>query len=68
MFVDHLFENHVVSFNRKEAYIVVVEKIAKLEENMLPIKYFIYMIQRMKNLLVYRQLINNGLRCYGRDG
>ena len=43
---------------------MVIEKEATLIENMLPIKHYIYMMQRLKNLQVYRKLISNSINCY----
>ena len=43
----------------------MIEKTCKLDENMLPIKYFIYINQRLKNLQRYRELQKINVSCYG---
>ena len=66
VFVENLFNDDVVSTHGKiTAYLIMIEKKVKIDECLLPIKYFIYTYQRLQNLLTYRQIINNGLTCYG---
>ena len=65
LFTQNLFNKEVEQFSKMKAYVVVCERKKKLEETLLPIKLFIYTMQRLKNLQVYRQLLNNGLTCYG---
>ena len=65
-FVENLFDTSILEHDKhKHVYLLVCERKQKLEETLLPIKHFIYTKQRLKNLLIYRQLINNGLKCYG---
>ena len=65
-FIEQLFDNDTLeSYAFKKIYLVAIEKICKLEENMLPIKHFIYINQRLKNLQRYRQLKNINVKCYG---
>ena len=52
-------------FSNKKIYLLVCERKKLLDETLLPINHFIYTNQRLKNLLLYRQIINNGLRCFG---
>ena len=64
-FVEDLFDTNVLAnFKIKEIFLVVIEKHVKLVENMLPIKHHIYMNQRLKNLLLYRKLNENNIKCY----
>ena len=65
MFVKILFTNDVVSHGKITAYLIMIEKKLKIDECVLPIKFFIYTYQRLCNLLTYRQIINNGLRVFG---
>ena len=65
MFVRNLFNKNVEKSTKIKAYLVVCERKKKLEETLLPIKLFIYTMQRLKNLQVYRKLVDNSLTCYG---
>ena len=51
VFLEHLFdESFKGAFAPKKMYLVVIEKECKLEENMLPIKHFIYVNQQLKKI------------------
>ena len=66
IFVEHLFDSNFVSeLSFKMMYLVAIEKECKLDENMLPVKHFIYVNQRLKNLQLYRTLIKNDIKPYG---
>ena len=66
IFVEHFFDKSFISaFAYKRMYLVTIEKKCRLDENLLPIKHFIYVNQRLKNLRLYRHLVNNGIKPYG---
>ena len=61
-FIEKLFDNTVIAqYQRRKLYLLVCENKFKLEETLLPIKYFIYGYQRLKNLKLCRMLKKNGL-------
>ena len=66
IFVEHFFDKNFKSaFAFKKMHLVTIEKKCQLEENLLPIKHFIYVNQRLKNLKLYRQLVKDGIKPYG---
>ena len=61
-FIEKLFDNTVIAqYQRKNLYLIACEKKTTSEETLLPIKYFIYGYQRLKNLKLCRILKKNGL-------
>ena len=62
VFTEHMFDSSFAAeLAPKRVYLVAVEKEHSIDENMLPIKHFICVNERLKNLQLYRQLLSNGM-------